>query len=99
MKVRIELPEVEACHVRECAYNGDGDCFAPAITIGDGLHPACDTYFRADRHRAHHPQPAGVGACKVSSCEYNDDFTCQASSIRVDYVEGKPDCLTYSPTG
>jgi hypothetical protein len=39
----IEMPDVDGCDATECAYNMKGDCHARAITVGDGVHPGCDT--------------------------------------------------------
>lgn len=96
MKFIIEMPVVASCAVRQCAYNTDGDCHAKAITIGDGVHPGCDTYMRSRRHSQAQVN-AGVGACKVLQCRYNDDFGCTATEIRVDRRGGIPVCVTYEP--
>ncbi|MFC5720780.1 DUF1540 domain-containing protein [Streptomyces gamaensis] len=88
------MPEVTVCQVAECAYNKDDACHALAITIGDGTHAACDTYFL-------HPSKGGgaprgqVGACKVSGCMHNTDLECQAPGITVAALQDAADCLTY----
>lgn len=98
MKFIIEMPGVASCAVRQCAYNLDGSCHAKAITIGDGVHPGCDTYLRSRRH-TEATDSAGVGACKVQACRYNRDFECTADGIRVDRRGGTPCCVTYEPAG
>lgn len=94
MKFVIEMPDVSACGVGECAYNVDGDCHAKAITIGDGVHPGCDTYLTASHH-TRGGSTAGVGACKVERCRHNDDLECGAPSIHVDTEAGDAVCTTF----
>ncbi len=43
----MKMPQVTECEMSECAYNKDNACHAMAITIGDGAHPRCDTFFRS----------------------------------------------------
>lgn len=97
MKFTIDMPGVRACDVTACGYNVDQNCHARAITIGDGVHPACDTFFPSERHTADAGQTAGVGACKVSQCQHNSDFECQADAIQVGPHEHHGDCQTFSP--
>ena len=97
MHITVEMPGVTGCSATECAYNVDENCHARAITVGDGMHPGCDTYFKASGHTNGRDQPAGVGACKVTSCSYNDDFECSAESIDVGMTGGTINCLTFSP--
>ena len=97
MTTTLELPLVTECVVRECAYNSEGSCHARAITIGDGVHPGCDTFVRSDDVADAATDPAGVGACKVSSCLHNQQLECTAKAIRVGYHGDHPDCLTFAP--
>ena len=97
MKLTIDMPIVSECSVIECAYNVGQACHARAITVGDGLHPGCDTFLSNHAHTRSVSTLAGVGACKVSACRYNDDFECSASDIRVGYKDDDIDCLTYRP--
>jgi len=94
MKFVIEMPDVSACGVDECAYNMKGACHAKAITIGDGVHPGCDTYLTSSRHTSG-TFHAGVGACKIERCRHNRDLECEASSIRVDMDGGEATCMTF----
>jgi hypothetical protein len=96
MKFVIEMPGVASCAVRQCAYNLEGACHAKAITVGDGVHPGCDTYLRSRRHTEAHTA-AGVGACKVQNCRHNRDLECSAPEVRVDRRGGTPVCVTYEP--
>jgi hypothetical protein len=96
MQITIEMPMVADCLVRECAYNVDESCFARAITIGDGVHPGCDTFFGAPTHSRIHNMRAGVGACKVTACRHNDDLECQAERIRVARTGTDVRCMTFS---
>jgi hypothetical protein len=97
MRITIEMPSVLACEATQCAYNVEESCHARAITVGDGTHPACDTFFPATQHTDSIGTTAGVGACKVTSCRFNDDLECSASGVRVGTHEGHADCVTFSP--
>ncbi|MGD8783900.1 MAG: DUF1540 domain-containing protein [Thioalkalispiraceae bacterium] len=95
MKMTIDIPLVSTCEVSECAYNIEQNCHACAITIGDGVHPGCDTYFSNDMHTNSITHIAGVGACKVTACRYNDDLECGADSISVGHDKSGIRCMTY----
>ena len=95
MKITIEMPNVSACDVTNCAYNAEGNCHARAITVGDGEHAACDTYLPSEGHTRQVLRIAGVGACKVTGCVHNADFECQAPAIRVGWHQEHADCATY----
>ena len=97
MKMTIEMPQVNGCTVSECAYNLNDKCHARAITIGDGVHPGCDTAFlRSPAHTHDKKRIAGVGACKVVGCSFNNDLECTADSISVGLVNKQINCMTYS---
>lgn len=91
----LDMPDVTACEVTDCAYNKNKNCHARAITVGHGVHPGCDTFLPSDQH-SRRSEGAGVGACKVTSCKHNDDFECQAKSIKVGRREEKVECLTFA---
>lgn len=95
MNVTVEMPTVATCSVNECAYNVNSSCHAKAITIGDSVHPNCDTFLDGSSGHTHSAIVAGVGACKVSNCEYNDDLECIADSIKVAMSGNMANCLTY----
>ena len=95
MKMTLEMPNVEACEVTSCAYNVDQLCRARAITVGHGIHAACDTFFVAQPH-TRSDQHAGVGACKVAACRHNHDYECAAAAIRVGLHQDHADCLTFA---
>jgi hypothetical protein len=95
IKIAIEMPIVAECSVAECAYNTDHCCHARAITVGDGVHPGCDTFLQATPHSRASERHAGVGACKVSACRYNDDYECVAEQIAVGHASQAVSCLTY----
>jgi hypothetical protein len=97
MRLTIEMAAVGECEVTECSYNVGSSCHARAITIGSGLHPACDTYLRGIGHVADASSVAGVGACKVTGCRYNEDLECQLPSIAVAHHADHADCATYAP--
>lgn len=94
-RIVIDMPIVGGCTVAECAYNLNNCCHARAITVGDGIHPGCDTYHQAAPHARNSGRQAGVGACKVSSCQHNDDYECMAEQIAVGHHTGGACCLTY----
>jgi len=92
----IDMPVVAECSAAACVYNAEGRCHAKAITIGDGMHPACDTFMDADRHARDRQRISGVGACKVSICRHNEDYECAADNIAVGPEGGHVQCLTFS---
>lgn len=96
VKLKVLMPAVSGCEVSRCAYNVEDQCHARAITIGDGSHPACDTFLPSSAHARDARGQAGVGACKVSSCAHNRDFECHADSIRVGLHGDHPDCKTFA---
>jgi hypothetical protein len=95
MKMTIDMPAVSSCEVIECAYNVESACHARAITVGDGVHPGCDTFFSNATHTREARHIAGVGACKVASCMHNSDFECMADSIAIGREKSGVGCLTY----
>lgn len=96
MEMTIDMPVVSECMVTKCAYNVSESCHARAITIGDGIHPGCDTFMNSTMHSKNKQRRAGVGACKVTGCMHNDDFECVASSISVGMKGKEADCLTFA---
>lgn len=96
MKRTLEMANVDACELADCAFNTNGNCHAQAITVGDGDHPACDTYLPSPHHTRHVLRIAGVGACKVSTCRHNDEFACQANGILMKKHAQHADCATYA---
>ena len=95
MRLTIEMPPIDACDASTCAYNVDRKCHARAITIGDGIHPACDTFVTTANHVPDRPDPAGVGACKVDVCRHNRDLECEAAAIKVAPHGQHADCATF----
>ncbi len=95
MKMTIDMPFVDSCTVSGCAYNTDNKCHARAITIGDGVHPGCDTSFLGASAHAHGNNQAGVGACKVTGCSFNDDLECSAEKIQVSMKGNSVQCMTF----
>lgn len=93
----IEMPSVSRCLAIQCAYNIDEDCHARAITVGDGVHAGCDTFYAGSEHTSAVHRTAGVGACKCSQCQYNEDLECVAESITVAPRGKDVNCVTYTP--
>lgn len=96
MKMTLDMPVVSHCYITNCAYNRDRSCHARAITVGDGVHPGCDTFFDNASHTHEALRRAGVGACKVTGCNYNEDFECNAGQIEVGRNRNDIYCMTYS---
>lgn len=91
----MKMPKVSRCDVASCAYNTEHECHAGAITVGDGTHPRCDTFFSAPSKGGDEDNKAKVGACKVSQCRYNESFECTARNIKVGPAVDDADCLTF----
>ena len=91
------MSKVMKCEVSDCSYNEQNCCQTMAVTIGDGIHPKCDTFCCSTMKGGQSGCTAGVGACKVSSCTYNSGLECSAPGISVGYKENEPDCLTFQP--
>lgn len=94
-KLTIEMPTVANCAAEDCAYNSQQMCHARAITIGDGAHPDCDTFFMNRSHVLEKKMIAGIGACKVTNCTHNEDCECTASSISVGRSGSAINCMTF----
>lgn len=95
-KITLEMPIVTNCMASACAYNVNSNCHARAITIGDSLHPGCDTFMEGSRHIKQADQTAGIGACKTATCKFNEDLECMAESIQVGMVRSEANCMTYA---
>lgn len=95
MYVMKKMPSVTACTIGDCAYNIGNACHALAITIGEGKHPLCDTFFNS-LMRGGANETAGVGACKVTACRHNREFECSAPDIRVGGANYHGSCLTFA---
>ena len=94
-KVCFEMPVVTECMVSECVYNANSGCHARAITIGDSIHPDCDTFLAGARHAKSVNQIAGIGACKTAGCKFNNDLECIAENIQVGMSNNKANCMTF----
>lgn len=92
----ISMPKILSCSVTECAYNKNNECHTLAITVGDGSHPECDTFYRAKNKGGAPDQTGGVGACKVDICKFNNAFECSAPGINVAPHSGHADCKTFA---
>jgi hypothetical protein len=95
MRLTIEMPPINSCAATGCAYNQDRKCHARAITVGSGIHPACDTFIPSASHVPDHGAQAGVGACKIESCRHNHELECQAAAISVSVHAQHADCATF----
>ena len=95
-KITLEMPMVTKCMVSECVYNANSSCHARAITIGDSIHPGCDTFQAGSRHAKSVNQIAGIGACKTVGCKFNDDLECMAESVQVGMIKNEANCTTFT---
>ncbi|HEX5338496.1 MAG TPA: DUF1540 domain-containing protein [Gallionella sp.] len=95
-KITIEMPMVTKCMVDECSYNGSSKCHARAITIGDSIHPGCDTFLAGASLASKAKQVAGIGACKTAACKHNEDLECMAESVQIGMVRNEANCMTFS---
>ena len=97
-QIMLEMPMVAQCSASNCAFNGSSNCHARAITIGDSIHPGCDTFMDGGRHAhtKHTELTAGIGACKMGNCKFNDDLECSADSVRVGMMGSHANCMTYA---
>ena len=80
----IAMPTIAACAATNCSYTVDESCQARAITVGDGIHPGCDTFVQTSHRVPANSRVAGVGACKVEACRHNRDLECEAASIELE---------------
>ncbi len=96
MKMTFSMSVVTHCEVSDCAYNLKNTCNARAVTIGNGVHPGCDTFFSNSTHTHEFNEVTGVGACKVISCMHNHEFECGAEKIEVGHDKAGISCLTYT---
>lgn len=96
-RMTIEMPVVSECMAGECAYNVGNNCHARAITVGNSMHPGCDTFLLGSHHTSNHEQIAGIGACKTTGCSFNEEFECMADNVQVGLLGSEANCTTYSP--
>lgn len=92
----MDMPRVVKCEDWECAYNLDATCHALAITVSDGMHPKCLTYWNSEKKGGDIDAIAGVGACRECNCVYNNRLECQASQVQIGQRQNLYDCLTFS---
>lgn len=91
----ISMPKILSCTVLECAYNIDSECHTIAITVGNGGHAKCDTYYKA-ANKGGAEIVGGVGACKAHECTYNKSYECSAPGINVARHTEHADCKTFT---
>ena len=87
---------VTNCVLESCSYNINKKCHAISITIGDGDHPACDTFVAGKTKIGITNNMGIVDACKVGKCSYNCSLKCTAKNINVGFHKQHPDCLTFN---
>ncbi|MBI2400890.1 MAG: DUF1540 domain-containing protein [Deltaproteobacteria bacterium] len=92
----ITMPKILSCTVLECAYNVNSECHTMAITVGDGGHASCDTFYRAP-NKGGGDMVGGVGACKSYECSFNKSYECTAPGINVAHHSEHADCKTFNP--
>lgn len=94
-KICIEMPVVSECSATECAYNHNKACQARAISVGDGIHPGCDTFMKGSQRANPSMGSAGIGACKIAACKFNEGLECMTESIKVGHVQNSVNCMTF----
>jgi hypothetical protein len=93
----MAMPQVQKCTVTGCSYNTDTVCHAIAITVGQGAHPLCDTFYKTTHKGGVMDSTGRVGACKEEGCRFNKDLECTASEgITVSLHEEHADCITFA---
>lgn len=93
----MKMTIVKECEAIGCSYNAENICHAIAITIGDTVHPTCDTLCQSTLKGGDSEVTAQVGACKVAYCEHNSSLECDCSEIEVGYQGTEVDCLSFRP--
>ena len=93
----MKTAKAARCKINRCAYNVNGLCHAPTITIGEGRRPICHTFgqLAMNGQAVDTGSIASVWACGISSCIYNADLKCQSQEILVDYREQQPQCVIF----
>lgn len=97
IKSYTDLTRVSGCEVRQCSYNGSGQCRAVAITVGGHVTPMCETYWGSKDKGGVEGITGGVGACRQGDCRYNESLECTAlGGIKVAIRDGHASCITFS---
>lgn len=93
-----KMPQILDCSATMCAYNIERRCHTPAINVGDGKCPLCDTAIKRTNKAGYPDAHGAVGSCKEVNCEYNVGLECQAEKgIRIIMHSEHPECGTYEP--
>jgi hypothetical protein len=89
----MKMTGISKCNMSICAYNKEGACHTPGITVGP--HAECNTYVHHSS-RGGFPEVKGeIGACLASSCKFNDKLECQAAEVDVTSDDKHADCATF----
>lgn len=91
----MKEPNIIDCTMTNCAYNGDKECHAMAITVGDDDCPMCDTFWKDGKKGGITEKTGIVGACRAADCVYNNALECNADGIHVSAHRKHPDCMTF----
>lgn len=84
---------ISKCNMSGCAYNRDGNCHTPGITVGP--HGECNTYVHASSRGGFVEIQGGIGACLASRCAYNHKLECSAPNVNVEMDDKHADCNTF----
>lgn len=87
---------VKTCEVVCCSFNNHNSCHALAVTIGDGIHPKCDTFVQEGSDGGRETSTR-VGACKVASCFHNKKLICQTGFIDIVFKDMHSYCKKFQP--
>ncbi len=91
----LSISKISICDVITCSYNREKKCNTPAVTIGNGHCPMCDTFVRMDKKAGDPDVIGGVGACRSDKCKYNKMLECSAGFIHVGSHNSHADCATF----
>jgi len=89
----MDITCISKCSMKNCAYNMDGLCRTPAITVGP--HAECITYVHASSRGGFNDVSGGIGACLAADCKFNERLECRAPEIDVTSHGKHADCETY----
>jgi hypothetical protein len=97
MRMKVSMPSINECEVKNCVFNAKNNCHARAINVGgpDDACPSCDTFFTGSLKGGNQKVIAGVGVCKVSTCKFNELFDCHAKGVHIKLHENHADCATF----
>jgi hypothetical protein len=89
----MNMTGISKCAMSKCAYNSEGSCHTPGITVGP--HAECNTYVHHSSRGGFQEVKGGIGACLAASCKFNDKLECQAPAVNVTSDDKHADRSTF----